>query len=241
MTAGDLLPESLEPESTNVHNDGGEIGFEIKYRKNEEEDVLNCTESDTLEGEVMNSEKSKENHSLVQTETEIKTEPDDRSSESMEDSQINIEHSGVDARCSSKSKARKRKGKSGAIISDVKEKLLHQSQKSRPGNGQKNQSRDSDSGKGEKGSLAGALSREHECSFCLENMRNLNDLLVHVVSHAGKNIQCQIYHSKCNKIEELQQNIQIHQKGKDILQKGGTILLSTFSPPNQGNGTHKYF
>ena len=69
-----------------MHNDGGEIGFEIKYRKNEEEDVLNCTESDTLEEEVMNSEKSKENHSLVQTETEIKTEPDDRSSESTEDS-----------------------------------------------------------------------------------------------------------------------------------------------------------
>lgn len=85
------------------------------------------------------SEKSKENHSLVQTETEIKTEPDDRSLESMEDSQINVEHPGVDVMCSSsKRQVRKRKGKSGTIISDVKEKLLYQSQKSRPGSGQKN-------------------------------------------------------------------------------------------------------
>lgn len=178
------------------------------------------------------SEKSKENHSH-----EIKTEPDDRSLESMEDSQINVEHPGVDVMCSSsKRQVRKRKGKSGTIISDVKEKLLYQSQKSRPGSGQKNQSRDSDSGKGEKGSLAGALSREYECSFCRENMRNLNELLVHVVSYAGKNIQCQICHSKCNTIEKLQQHVQIHQKGKDILQKGGTILLSTFSPQSKVMG-----
>lgn len=77
------------------------------------------------------------------------------------------------------------------------------------------------------------------CMFCDRSMDNIDDLLSHVVSHEGEGMQCKICHTESNTSEELSQHVQSHQNEKKILLKGGTIVLSKFSPQSKLSGHMK--
>ena len=228
----------------------GENGAELMYRDDREnnrmEEVFSCTEIDTMKRECVDTsggENSTGNLALDQTSIEIKTEPVDTSSENMEDLAI-AKEGGIDTKCSPKpSDNQKINVNFRVIISNFKEQekgeCLEQSPKSSLGSEKEKESTETDSGTREKANLTDANSREHMCMFCDRSMDNIDDLLSHVVSHEGEGMQCKICHTESNTSEDLRQHVQSHQNGKEILLKGGTIVLSKFSPQSKLSGHMK--